>query len=220
MRPARKSPLPPDEIYQQEETEEFLSACVKALKALKDKEMKLSTLGGEVPKTNSSYSYKDLLKQDPQRRFLVRGVGGDVTVVSRPSGISNVRKPKTRKAVQKPKQSKQVKPIEKVMPPKPIGPPPSKRPQAAQLWRQENPIREAFLLFSKREQAWMPSTSKTICRHQKFIGGCPLFESGGSERCTYYHGKYQKYDKAKMAGCVRVMKDWDPKAGLLLKTCL
>ena len=219
MRPARKSPLPPDEIYHQEETEEFLSACVKALKDNKGI-MKLSLLGGEVPKTNSSYSYKDLLKQDPQRRFLVIGLGGDVTVVSRQRRISNVRKPKPRKLKQQGAVQKPRKRIEKVMPPKPIGPPPSKRPQAAQLWRQENPIREAFLLFSKREQAWMPSTSKTICRHQKFIGGCPLFESGGSERCTYYHGKYQKYDKAKMAGCVRVMKDWDPKAGLLLKTCL
>jgi len=212
MRPARKSSTLPDKIYDNEDIEAFLMACVETLK--EEGTMKLSLLGGKVKKI-VPYSYKDLLKRDPQERFLVIGEGGDVEVLV--SDFSKVRKPKPRKLKQ---QGAVRKPIRKAMPPPPIGPPPSKRPQAAQLWRQENPIREAFLLFSKREQAWMPSTSKTICRHQKFIGGCPLFESGGSERCTYYHGKYQKYDKAKMAGCVRVMRDWDPKAGLLLKTCL
>lgn len=220
MRPARKSPLPPDKIYHQEETEDFLLACMETLKKNKGI-MKLSLLGAEVPKT-VSYSYKDLLKRDPQKRFLVIGEGGDVTIVSRQRGISKVRKPKARKQAET--RMAVQKPIRKAMPLPPIEPPPSKRPpqpsHSSQLWGQDNPIREAFLRFLNKEQAWMPSTSKTICRHQKELGDCPLFRRFGSKRCTYDHGKEQKKDKARMAGWVRVMKDWDPEAGLLLTASL
>ena len=198
MKPAR--PAPPAEVLKEPYMKRFLNQCHAVV--IETGPVRLSMLGDMVSRP-TTYKLKDLLKYDPEQRFRFSGSHGTAVVELAPekrhSKLRSVSVMPRLKQHSKPHS----KPHSKLRSPV-VAPPPKPEKGDFQRWQHDNPIHDAFVRMKRGERPPTLKTPKTECWHwyHKNNHHCSLFASYGSARCTYFHGKDQKFDGAKLVKLV------------------
>jgi hypothetical protein len=143
----------------------------------------------------TTYKLKDLLKYDPEHRFRFSGSHGTAVVELAPKNTKQLRS--GRSLMHRPKLLRSTSPV--------VAPPSKPEKGDFQRWQHDNAIHDAFVRMKRGERPpTLKKTPKTKCWHwyQKNSHYCPLFATEGSARCTYFHGKDQKFDSAKLVKLV------------------